>query len=95
MARRSVNSEVASLPGVQAAVMAAAREIKTAARTLAVGHGGLAGDILLDRPNEFDVDVVMDHHNALSIEVGHWDKVFWSGFVPGLHIMRDAARLAR
>lgn len=88
---RSTNRYVATLPGVQAAVHQKAREIRDTARSLAVGHGGLADDISLERPNEFDVDVVMDHHNALSIEVGHEDNVFHSGFVPGLHIMCDAA----
>ena len=95
MARQSTNSRIALLPGVQQAVLDAAHEIRGKAKALAVGHGGLAGDISLDRPNEFDVDVVMNHHNALSIETGHWDMVFFSGFVPGLHIMRDAARLVR
>lgn len=95
MARSWVNSYVAGLPGVQQAVLDGAHEVRSRARALAVGHGSLPGVIVLERPNEFDYDVVMDHHNALSIEVGHWDMVFFSGFVPGLHIMRDAALLTR
>lgn len=94
MARSSVNKMIAGLPGVQAAVLAAAHEVRDVAKELAVGHGNLPAHISLDRPNEYDVDVVLDHHNALSIEVGHMDMVFHSGFVPGLHVMRDAARLA-
>ena len=94
MARSSINRQIAELPGVQQAVLDAAHEIRDTARSLAVGHGSLPRCITLERPNDVDVDVVMDHHNALSIEVGHWDKVFFSGFVPGLHIMRDAARMA-
>lgn len=95
MARKSTNSYIAGLPGVQQAVFDAAHEVQAKAKMLSAGHGGLAGDISLDRPNEFDVDVVLNHHNALSIEVGHWDMVYFSGFVPGLHVMRDGARLAR
>ena len=94
MARR-VNSQVAALPGVQQAVMNAAQSIQSTAKALAVGHGGLAGDISLDRPNEYDVDVVLDHQNALSIEYGHMDEVFGSGWVEGLHVMRDASLLNR
>lgn len=89
---RRVNSRVAGLPGVQQAVFTQAGAILQTAKTLAVGHGGLAGDISLERPNDYDVDVVLEHRNALSIEAGHFDAVFGSGWVEGLHILRDAAR---
>ncbi len=95
MARRSFSKVLATLPGVQAAVHQTARRVRDNAKALAVGHGSLPEVISLERPNEYDVDVVLDHHNALSIETGHMDKVFNSGFVPGLHIMRDAALITR
>jgi len=90
---RSLNSEVAKMPAVQAAVRAVAEQIETTAKALAAGHGGLSADIRVIAPNAYDYDVVLDHEAAMSIEFGHQDAVFGSGWVPGLHIMRDAARL--
>ncbi len=86
---------LAALPGVQGQVDDVAGRIYRAARSLAAGHGGLPGDIHIRRIGSYDVDVVMEHEAALAIEVGHIDKVFGSGWVPGLHIMRDASRLAK
>lgn len=91
MRARDINKYIAGLPGVRAAVRDAAHEIQDDARALAVGHGTLPECIKLDYPNEYDVDVVLDHEAALSIEFGHDDAVFHSGWIPGLHIMRDAA----
>jgi hypothetical protein len=93
MASKNINRMIASLPGVREAVKDAARRIQEDARALAAGHGGLARNIRLEYPNKFDTDVVLTHENALSIEVGHEDKVFNSGWVPGLHIMRGAAAI--
>jgi hypothetical protein len=83
--------QLLDLPGVREAVKTKAKQIQATARSLAGGHGGLAADIGLEYPNAHDIDVVMSHDHALSIEVGHWDKARGSGWVPGLHIMRDAA----
>ena len=85
--------QLAGLPGVQRAVDDAAGSIARTAKALAAGHGGLAADISVERVGPYDVDVVLDHEAAAAIEYGHEDKVFGSGWVPGLHIMRDAANL--
>ncbi len=84
---------LAGLPSVQREVHQGANKVARTAKALAAGHGGLAGDIKVERVGLFDVDVVLQHEGALAIEVGHVDKVFDSGWVPGLHIMRDAANL--
>ncbi|MFT4225309.1 DUF5403 family protein [Micropruina sp.] len=84
---------LAGLPGVQREVDQAARKVARTAKALAAGHGSLAGDIKVERVGPLDVDVVLEHEAALAIEVGHVDKVFKSGWVPGLHIMRNAANL--
>jgi hypothetical protein len=89
----AVDRTVASLPGVQQAVHDRARAVQLTAKALAVGHGGLAGDIHIRRANKYDYDVVLEHKAALSIEVGHWDEVFHSGWVEGLHILSRAALL--
>jgi hypothetical protein len=91
--RTDIGKLIASLPGVHQEVVQAGREIRRAAQSLAKGHGTLPATIHLEYPNKYDVDVVMEHKAALSIEEGHEDKVFDSGWVPGLHIMRDAARM--
>lgn len=95
MARRGINSQVARLPGVQASVLAEGQAIKKTAKALAAGHGSLSANIKLERVRDVDVAVVLEHEAALSIETGHMDEVFGSGWVPGLHIMRDAALLAK
>lgn len=89
----NLTERLAGLPGVQREVDKAAHRVAGTAKALAAGHGGLAGDIKVERVGPFDVDVVLEHEGALAIEVGHVDKVFDSGWVPGLHIMRDAANL--
>ena len=91
MNNRQINKLVALLPEVRAAVEAKAEKIATIARGLAVSHGSLPECITLEHPNRFDTNVVMTHVAALSIEEGHDDEVFNSGWVPGLHIMRNAA----
>lgn len=93
MNTKELNRYIASLPGVRDTVRDNARDIRDTARVLALGHGTLPDCINLDYPNEYDIDVVMEHEAALSIEFGHDDAVFDSGWVPGLHIMRDAAHL--
>lgn len=87
-----MNETVAGLPGVHRAVRQRAEAIASTARSLAAGHGGLGADISVE-DHGYDVDVVLSHEAALSIEYGHMDRVFGSGWVPGLSIMRDAARL--
>ncbi|MDR0285768.1 MAG: DUF5403 family protein [Propionibacteriaceae bacterium] len=91
MGARDIGRLVAGLPGVRAAVRDAAQDIRDDARMLATGHGTLPECISLEYPNEYDVDVVMAHEAALSIEYGHDDAVYDTGWVAGLHIMRDAA----
>jgi len=81
---------VAGLPGVHAAVVKAATVILENARINALGHGNLAAHLNLEYPNRYDVNVTLRHVAALSIEEGHWDEVFHSGYVPGLHVLRDA-----
>lgn len=90
----SISAQLAGLPGVQRSVDEAAGSIARVAKALAAGHGSLAGDITVERVGPYDVDVVLEHEAALAIELGHEDKVFHSGWVPGLHIMRDAANLS-
>ncbi|MDR2897034.1 MAG: DUF5403 family protein [Propionibacteriaceae bacterium] len=87
----AINKLIAGLPGVRRSVIGKAEEIAATARGLARGHGSLPGCISVEYPNPFDADAVMTHKAALSIETGHDDEVFHSGWVPGLHIMRDAA----
>jgi hypothetical protein len=92
MAKRSgVGKIVAGLPGVHQAVVEAGRDIRDLARLYAAGHGDLPACVKLEYPNRYDVDVVLVHEAALSIEFGHDDAVYKSGWVPGLHILRDAA----
>lgn len=90
-----LGERLAALPGVQREVDIAAHRIAGTAKALAAGHGGLAGDISVERVGIYDVDVVLEHEAALAIEVGHIDQVRGSGYVPGLHIMRNAANLSR
>lgn len=84
---------LAQLGGVQRAVDAKAESIALTAKALASTHGGLAEDIKVERITPTDVDVVMEHVAAAAIEHGHVDAVFGSGWVQGLHIMRNAAAL--
>jgi len=88
---KRLNKLVAGLPGVRHAVEDAAKEIQRDAKLLAHGHGSLPEHIHLRYPNRYDTEVTLTHTAALSIEHGHDDAVFGSGWVPGLHIMRDAA----
>jgi len=88
---KAFRRRLATLPGVRQAVRGKAKQIEATAKALAAGHGGLAARIGLEYPNPIDVDVVLSHEAALSVEVGHDDAVFDSGWVEGLHVMRDAA----
>lgn len=89
----SLEGRLATLPGVQGSVDERAERLARTARGLAATHGGLAADITVERVGPTDVDVVMEHEAAAAIEYGHVDKVFGSGWVQGLHIMRNAAAL--
>lgn len=91
---------VAAMTGVGQALDKAAAEVAARAKVNAAGHGSLAADIKTTR-GKIDRAVVLDRSDAANIELGHAFNEFRPDdapligplrWVPGLHVMRDAAR---
>ncbi|SRR6266498_3687056 len=93
--RRDADEIVARLPGVRAAVRAAAREIGARARANLAQHRH-SGDAEIEVTyGRADAHVSLVDEAALSIEYGHFTD---NGeldaevtYVPGLRVLRDAA----
>ncbi|MDR1265932.1 MAG: DUF5403 family protein [Propionibacteriaceae bacterium] len=86
------NRQLALTGPVQQGLRAKAEAVAQTMRALAAGHGGLPAKVAVEHTRgKVDWFATIRHEHMLSIEVGHLDEVFDSGWVPGLHIARDAA----
>lgn len=91
---------VAAMGGVGKALDGFAEQVAAKAKANAAGHGTLASDIKT-AAGKIDRAVILDRDDGANIEFGHAFNEFRPRgseiigplrWVPGLHVMRDAAR---